>query len=368
MPGRALNACLLAVALVAAACGTRSTPTGTDVGSNPPAEGSSSTQLTSPAPAASSRVTTPSSRTILVDTDVAPDDLVALTFLLKSANVTIAAITVAGTGEAHCAGGVDVVLRLLDRLDAPEIPVACGRETPLAGDHAFPDAWRGGADAGSGLALPATTRTPSSESAVALIRRAATSPGLEILTLGPLTNLADAFGADPSLGPSLGPVVVMGGAVHVPGNLVGPGAPTGNAVAEWNVYIDGRAAQVVVDSHLDLLFVSLDGTSQVPVTTDFVGRVRSGATGPGARVLTDLLDANPFMTDGSYYLWDPLAAMLAAGHQLGTFSPETIAVEQAEGAESGFTRPTAGPSNCRYLSSVDPTAAENTLLGVLNGP
>ncbi len=61
---------------------------------------------------------------------------------LASPAVDIKAITVSGTGEAHCDAGVDVVLRLLERLDAPTIDVACGRETPIAGDLAFPDAWR----------------------------------------------------------------------------------------------------------------------------------------------------------------------------------------------------------------------------------
>ena len=91
---------------------------------------------------------------LLIDTDVAPDDLVAIAFLVASPEVEIEAITVSGTGEAHCGPGVDVVLRLLERLDAPSIDVACGRETPMAGDHAFPDAWRAGVDAGSGLAQP----------------------------------------------------------------------------------------------------------------------------------------------------------------------------------------------------------------------
>ena len=79
---------------------------------------------------------------LLIDTDVAPDDPVAISFLVASPEVQIEAITVSGTGEAHCADGVDVVLRLLERLDAPMIDVACGRKTPMAGDRAFPDATR----------------------------------------------------------------------------------------------------------------------------------------------------------------------------------------------------------------------------------
>ena len=106
---------------------------------------------------------------LLIDTDVAPDDLVALAFLVGSPKVEVRAITVSGTGEAHCGPGVDVVLRLLERLDAPPIAVACGRETPIAGDHAFPDAWRTGADDGSGLALPVTSREPFAGDAVQLI-------------------------------------------------------------------------------------------------------------------------------------------------------------------------------------------------------
>ena len=48
------------------------------------------------------------------------------------------------------------MLRLLERLDAPDIPVACGRETPLAGSHTFPNAWREAVDQGSGLELGPT--------------------------------------------------------------------------------------------------------------------------------------------------------------------------------------------------------------------
>jgi pyrimidine-specific ribonucleoside hydrolase len=311
----------------------------------------------------------PDSRTLLVDTDVAPDDLVALSFLLHAPNVTVVAITVSGTGEAHCAGGVSVVLSLLERLGAPAIPVACGRATPLVGDHAFPDAWRGGADAGSGLAMTPTARVADDRSAVELIEAAATgNEGLSVLTLGPLTNLAEALESTPGLADQLGPVYVMGGALHVPGNLVGPGAPTGNAVAEWNVYVDPHAAQVVVDAGLDLSFVSLDGTNHVPVTPEFAQRAREAARQSAGDVLVRLFDANPFMAAGSYFLWDPLAAELAAGYPVGTFTAATITVEEAEGAESGFTRPTTGEPNIGFLSSADPGAAEDTLLAVLNAP
>lgn len=310
----------------------------------------------------------PAPRTILLDTDVAGDDLVALAFLVASPNVTIAGITVSGTGEAHCAGGVDVVLRLFERLGAPEIPVACGRETPLAGTHTFPDAWREHVDLGSGLELPSTGREPSTSTAVELIGELSKGhPELLVLTTGPLTNLADAMLADPALAGRLGEVFVMGGALHVPGNLVCCGAPEDNDVAEWNVYVDPYATQVVVDSGVMPAFVPLDGTNQVPITREFAQRAMESAGSPAHRVIADLFAANPFMTDGSFYLWDALAAQVAAGYEVGSFSPARIVVEQAEGPESGFTRPTEGEPNVRYLSAADAEGAHDTLLRVLAG-
>jgi pyrimidine-specific ribonucleoside hydrolase len=303
---------------------------------------------------------------LLIDTDVAPDDLVALAFLVGSPRVEVRAITVSGTGEAHCGPGVDVVLRLLERLDAPPIAVACGRETPIAGDHAFPEAWRTGADDGSGLALPATSRQPFAGDAVQLIGETTDAvDGLRVLTLGPMTNLADALRRRPELAQRLESVYAMGGALFVPGN-VAFGGPSDNEVAEWNIYVDATAAQEVIDSGLTVRLVSLDGTNQVPVTTEYAERVRREATGAGALVLAELFAGHPFMTDGTYFLWDPLAAAIAADYPLGSFSAARVDVEEAEGPEVGFTRPVEGPPNLQYLSSADRAAAEDTLLETLN--
>jgi pyrimidine-specific ribonucleoside hydrolase len=305
-------------------------------------------------------------RPLLIDTDVAPDDLVAIAFLLSSPSVEIRAITVSGTGEAHCGAGVDVVLRLLQRLDAPPIDVACGRETPIAGDHAFPDAWRARVDDGSGLALPSTSRQPFAAEAVQLIAETADGvDGLRILTLGPMTNLADALSSQPQLVQQFESVYAMGGALFVPGN-VNFGGPPDNEVAEWNVYVDPTAVQVVIDSGLTVRLISLDGTNQVPVTEEFAKRVQEDATGPGALVLAELFAGHPFMTDGTYFLWDPLAAAMAAGRPLGSFSAARVDVEETEGPEVGFTRPVEGTPNVEYLSAADRAAAEETLLEALN--
>lgn len=330
--------------------------------------GPSATTLAPPAHSAAATASVPAEAvlSLLIDTDVAPDDLVAMAFLLSSPNVEIKAITVSGTGEAHCTAGVNTVLRLLERLDAPPIDVACGRETPIVGEHAFPDAWRSNADGGSGLALPTLSRQPFARSAVQLMTETAEGvDGLRILTLGPMTNLADALAADPDLTERLESVYSMGGALFVPGN-VRFGGPPDNDVAEWNVYVDPTAAQVVIDSGLTVRLISLDGTNEVPVTEQFAKRVQDEATGPGALVLAELFRAHPFMTDGTYFLWDPLAAALAADHPVGSFSAARVDVEEAEGPEVGFTRPVDGSPNVEYLSAADRAAAEAILIETLN--
>jgi pyrimidine-specific ribonucleoside hydrolase len=362
---------LSVVACLAAGCQTAS-PTTSPAASTPPAP---STPTRAPTSTTASPIQTPlpppsttagSRRPLLIDTDVAPDDLVAIAFLVASPNVRIEAITVSGTGEAHCAGGVDVVLRLLERLDSPQIDVACGRETPIAGNHAFPDAWRENADNGADLDLPPTSRHAADVSAVALIGQTALEvDGLYVLTLGPLTNLAEAVAVDPILVERIESVYTMGGALFVPGN-VAFGGPPDNEVAEWNIYVDPTALQQVIDAGLRIRLISLDGTNQAPVTPEFADRVQGEAAGSGARVLAELFAAHPFMTDGTYSLWDPLAAALAAGYPVGSFTAAHVDVEEAEGPAYGFTRPVDGAANVEYLSTVDAALAENTLLEVLN--
>ena len=79
------------------------------------------------------------------------------------------AVTVSGTGEVHCAAGVRNALAVLDAIGRADIPVACGRETPLAGTHAFPDVWRANADNVYGVELPPSASQASALSASELL-------------------------------------------------------------------------------------------------------------------------------------------------------------------------------------------------------
>ena len=81
--------------------------------------------------------------------------------------------------------------------------------------------------------------------------------------------------------------------------------------------------------------------------------------------MADLFFANQFMRLGEYYLWDPLAAMVAASYPVGSQTPARITVVEEEGSASGATRPTDGQPNIRFLTDVDGRAALDLLLRVL---
>ena len=87
---------------------------------------------------------------------------------------------------------------------------------------------------------------------------------------------------------------------------------------------------------------------------------------PARSCSRELFAGHPFMTDGKYFLWDPLAAAMAAGHPLGSFSAARVDVEEIEGPEVGFTRPVEGTPNVEYLSAAERAASEDTLLETLN--
>ncbi|MFA6298773.1 MAG: nucleoside hydrolase, partial [Nocardioides sp.] len=94
-----------------------------------------------------------------------------------------------------------------------EVPVACGRSSPLAGDHAFPSEWRDLADSGWEMDLSQVTAPATERSAVDLLSTTLRTGGVTLLTLGPLTNVAESFRTEPDLAEQVSSIVVMGGAL-----------------------------------------------------------------------------------------------------------------------------------------------------------
>jgi purine nucleosidase len=179
-------------------------------------------------------------RTFLIDTDTASDDAVALIMALRSPDVRVAAITTV-------AGNVDVQQATRNALYTAElcgsdVPVYSGAEKPLL--RAYTNAtWFHGRDGLGDHNYPAPHRSHETLHAVdAIIQTVEANPGLVVVTLGPLTNLALALAKKPALAAKVGRCVVMGGAPCCEGNVT--------PAAEYNIWVDPEAARIVMLSGL----------------------------------------------------------------------------------------------------------------------
>jgi inosine-uridine nucleoside N-ribohydrolase len=268
---------------------------------------------------------------LVVDTDLASDDVLALLYLVSHPRVDLLAVTVTGAGEVTCPRGADLARGLLTSLGHGDVPVACGRTTPLTGDRAFPSEWRAAADKAYGLALRTVQPPDDAPDAVELLTTTVTAfPGVTVLALGPLTNVAEALRADDRLASSITRLVLMGGAVDVAGNVQPPGASE-PLPAEWNLYVDPTAAAEVIAADAPVTLVSLDSTNSVPVDDDLLARMTANERTTAASYVVDLLSvwAPPF-------LWDPLAAIAATDPSLVPTSSRALDVV-VDGDDAGRT-------------------------------
>ncbi|HLV89088.1 MAG TPA: nucleoside hydrolase [Candidatus Sulfotelmatobacter sp.] len=184
-------------------------------------------------------------RTFLIDTDTASDDAVALIMALRAPDVHVAAITVV-------AGNVDVRQATKNALYAAElcgsnVPVYSGAETPIV--RAYQNAtWFHGRDGLGDHNYPAPRRAAERLHAVdAIIETIEANPGIVLVTLGPLTNIALALSKAPSIAGKVERCVVMGGNPCCEGNVT--------PAAEYNIWVDPEAARTVMRSGLPIELV-----------------------------------------------------------------------------------------------------------------
>ena len=179
-------------------------------------------------------------RTFLIDTDTASDDAVALIMALRAPDVRVAAITIV-------AGNVDVRQATRNALYTAElcgasVPVYSGAEKPLL--RTYQNAtWFHGRDGLGDHNYPAPKRSAERMHAVdAIIETIEANPGLVLVTLGPLTNIALALSKAPAIASKVSRCVVMGGAPCCEGNVT--------PAAEYNIWVDPEAASIVMRSGL----------------------------------------------------------------------------------------------------------------------
>ncbi len=306
----------------------------------------------------------------IIDTDVAIDDWMAMLFLLCSPTVEVHAITVAATGEAHARPGLRTVQGLLALAGNTTAAVAVGRSTPLRGRQAFPLALRLAMDVRLFLRLPHPQRPAAQRSAPALLAEqieAAPQP-VTIVALGPLTNLAEALLARPALAGKIGRIVIMGGAWRVPGNIREISPKIDNPYAEWNIFCDPYAADVVLRCGAPVTLTPLDATNQVPLTDELVQRLAAGPATPASQfTLRAIRRIRPLLRGQAFYLWDPLAAVVAVQPVIVACEQQRVGVVQEPGREVGRIVGDESGGAADIALQVDRPAFEHLFISSLTG-
>jgi pyrimidine-specific ribonucleoside hydrolase len=249
-----------------------------------------------------------------------------------------------------------------------KIPVACGSETPLAGNHVFPAEWRQGADEAYGVEIP-TGGAASDLSAPDLIINIVQSSDepITIVAVGPLTNVAEAIQKDPDISANIKEIYIMGGAVEIEGNVGNSGVGINNKYAEWNIYIDPVAANIVINSGIPIVLVPLDATKDVPVTRKFYNALGDHLDTPAANLVHNLLTANlGFVDGGGFQFWDTLTSAIFTEEGIATFEEMKLTVVEAEGPENGYTKPDPNGPTIKVAVSADRNKFEPLFLTVLN--
>jgi purine nucleosidase len=180
-------------------------------------------------------------RPIVIDTDTASDDAIALIMALRAPSVEIKAITtVAGnvTVEQATRNALFTV-----ELCGADVRVFSGAAKPLERELQTAD-WFHGRDGLGDHGYASSVRAAAGDAVDALISLVQETKGVELITLGPLTNLALALNRWPALAQSVSRCVVMGGAPCCEGNVT--------PAAEFNIWVDPEAARIVFASGLPI--------------------------------------------------------------------------------------------------------------------
>ncbi|MGL5769911.1 MAG: pyrimidine-specific ribonucleoside hydrolase RihA [Plesiomonas shigelloides] len=217
---------------------------------------------------------------IIIDCDPGHDDAIALILALASPKLNVLAVTTSA-GNQTPDKTLRNALRILTLLGRHDIPVAGGAPKPLLRELIIADNVHGesGLD---GPALPEPGFAPQALTAVELMAKTlrASAEPVTLVPTGPLTNIALLLSAHPELKAKIARIVLMGGSA-------GPGNWT--PAAEFNIYVDPEAAEMVFSAGVPITMCGLDITHAAQVMDEDIERIRA-ITNPIARTVAELLD------------------------------------------------------------------------------
>ncbi|HEV7976969.1 nucleoside hydrolase [Amycolatopsis sp.] len=311
---------------------------------------------------------------VIYDSDLDVDDASTLAYLCvqhKQRRIDLRAITVNNNGFGTPGRARQHAISVLEQCGLPGIPVADGSNT---GVHPAPAATVRDMETVLTGALGDAGRTPPPSKLTAAQLIASTlrsTPGeVTVLVTGPLSSLVRAVPPGSPLTRRINAVHVMGGAVHVPGNLFGEALPGFDNTQELNIWMDPPSARDAFRA-LPVILTPLDATNDVPITQSFVDSIGAGGTTPSARIVHAIM-TQPIMRDGIalkyFYWWDALAAVMAFDNDgVVTDIRGTRIVVVKHGPQSGRTAPRADGDRLTVAYNANPARFEQVFLDGLNG-
>jgi purine nucleosidase len=317
----------------------------------------------------------PPVRDVIIDADMDFDDIVAIAYLCRehhAGRIQIHAFTVANTGAGYPGRAIRYMRCLRERCDLPDVPIA---EGPIEAPNAFPAEIRDFAD---GILADVFSdcsqgEQPSEIDAPTLIEQVLldAEPGtIDILTFGPLTNVARALERDVSEGPRIadlvGRVHSMGGAVRVSGNLCCGVPDTFDNTQEFNIFVDPGAAAHVLNSLPPgkMTFVPLDATNFVRIEQDLIDRITRSPRTPEAATVAAI--ARQLTPGGTLYWWDPLSAVAAVHPHVVRYEALGVSVIE-DGPSAGRTAIDPNGQMAHVATWVSREEFERIFLDTLDG-
>jgi len=297
-------------------------------------------------------------RPLLICTDPGIDDFIALSMVLARPEFDVLGM-IALSGNVGLSVTVNNALLACELNGHADIPVLAGSARPLQRPARTASNIHGKSGLGASLELYAKGKPLPKNGADFLIKMAEKFAGtLEILSLGPLTDVALALEKAPEIAKKIACVTIMGGGVHA-----------GNATkfAEFNIVADPEAASVVFSSGVKTVMIGLDATNLCLQPRSDIGLLRA-ETALGRIVpsmLTDYSDVYKKVhnIDGMI-IHDAISAVYLWKPELFTCTPCRMTVCLEEGEHLGQTVPEAGDA-CLAALSCDAQAVREEILQVM---
>lgn len=207
---------------------------------------------------------------VIIDTDPGMDDAAAILMALASPEIDVLGLSIVA-GNVSLRDSVTNACKLVALSGWPDVPVYAGAGGPLVREQVYGKYAHIGAF--DDTLVKAGSVVPAAEHAVQFIVRsaraaAAAAEQITICAMGPLTNVALALIQHPDVARGIRQIVSMGGAFTALGHRT--------PWAEFNIYADPHAAEIVFRSGVPIVLLPLDMTFQALFTAEHIGRFRAG--------------------------------------------------------------------------------------------